>query len=74
VIGILLDVLTPGSGTDYPPRAYTLAMTVQYVGWLPGLFLIWRYRHRARAHLEETQPETFRSMTAPRDQRRPRDR
>ncbi len=63
VIGVLLDVLTPGSGTDYPPRAYTCAMSVQYVGWLLGLVLIWRYRRRARAHLALTQPETFRYMT-----------
>lgn len=63
VIGILLDVLTPGGGTDYTPRAYTLAMSVQYVGWVVGLTLIWRYRHRARAHLARTQPETFRDMT-----------
>lgn len=63
VIGVLLDVLTPGGGTDYTPRAYTLAMSVQYVGWVVGLALIWRYRHRARAHLERTQPDTFRDMT-----------
>ena len=62
-IGVLLDVLTPGAGTDYPERAYTLAMSVQYVGWSLGLVLIWRYRRRARAHLERTQPETFRDMT-----------
>jgi MFS family permease len=62
-IGVLLDVLTPGSGTDYPARAYTLAMSVQYVGWVLGVVLIWRYRRRARAHLERTQPETFRDMT-----------
>jgi predicted MFS family arabinose efflux permease len=62
-IGVLLDVFTPGSGTDYPARAYTLAMSVQYVGWFMGVVLIWRYRRRARAHLERTQPETFRDMT-----------
>jgi hypothetical protein len=38
-------------------------MSVQYVGWSFGLVLIWRYRRRARAHLERTQPETFRDMT-----------
>jgi nitrate/nitrite transporter NarK len=62
-IGVLLDVLTPGAGTDYPARAYTLAMSVQYVGWVTGVVLIWRYRRRARAHLARTQPETFRDMT-----------
>ena len=62
-IGVLLDVLTPGSGTDYTPRAFSIAMSVQYLGWIPGVALIWRYRRRARAHLERTQPDTFHEMT-----------
>ena len=62
-IGILLDVLTPGSSTDYSPRAYSIAMSVQYVGWVLGSIQIWRYRVRARTHLEHTQPATYRDMT-----------
>ena len=62
-IGVLLDAFTPGSGTDYPPRAWTLAMSVQYLAWIPGAVLIWRYRRRARAHLARTQPQTYRDMT-----------
>ena len=62
-IGLLLDLLTPGSGTEYPPSAYKQAMSVQYVGWVLGLVLIWRYRRRARAHLARTQPATYRAMT-----------
>ncbi len=62
-IGLLLDAFTPGSSTDYPPRAYTGAMSVQYVGWVLGVTQIWRYRLRARRHLEATQPDTFREMT-----------
>jgi hypothetical protein len=38
-------------------------MAVQYVGWVLGGVQIWRYRVRARGHLEQTQPETFRDMT-----------
>ena len=38
-------------------------MSVQYVGWVVGAALIWRYRGRARTHLERTQPETYRDMT-----------
>jgi hypothetical protein len=38
-------------------------MSVQYVGWVVGAAMIWRYRVRARTHLERTQPETFRDMT-----------
>jgi len=62
-IGVLLDALTPGESTDYSPHAYTVAMSVQYVGWLVGATQVWRYRHRARRHLQTTQPETYESMT-----------
>jgi MFS family permease len=66
-IGVLLDVLTPGSSTDYAPRAFDLAMSVQYVAWSVGLIQIYRYRRKARAHLARTQPETYEQMTRPRD-------
>ena len=62
-IGVLLDVQTPGGSTDYSPRAFAVAMSVQYVGWVVGAAMIWRYRRRARTHLERTQPDTFRDMT-----------
>jgi MFS family permease len=62
-IGVLLDVFTPGAGTDYSPRAYSLAMAVQFLGWGLGGAQVWRFRRRARAHLEVTQPETYRDMT-----------
>jgi hypothetical protein len=63
LVGLLLDAFTPGSSTDYSPRAYTLAMTVQYVGWVLGSAQVWRYRRRARRHLERTQPEAYEEMT-----------
>ncbi len=63
MVGILLDVFTPGSSTDYSPRAYTLAMSIQYVAWAVGGVQVWRYRRRARRHLAETQPEAHRDMT-----------
>jgi MFS family permease len=62
-VGLLLDAFTPGSSTDYPPRAWALAMSVQYVAWVVGSVQVWRYRRRARRHLEHTQPEAFREMT-----------
>jgi MFS family permease len=62
-IGMLLDVFTPGASTDYSPRAYSWAMSAQFVGWLLGGLQVWRYRGRARAHLERTQPDAFREMT-----------
>ena len=66
LIGVLLDLLTPGSSTAYGSRAYSLAMSVQYVGWIVGGFQIWRYRHRARSHLAENLPETHAQITRPR--------
>ena len=62
-IGLVLDAVTPGSGTNYSAGAYRVAMSVQYVGWFVGGFMVWRYRYRARAHLADTQPETFRGMS-----------
>jgi MFS family permease len=62
-IGLVLDAVTPGASTDYSPGAYRLAMCVQYVGWVVGAVQVWRFRHRARVHLADTQPERFRSMS-----------
>jgi MFS family permease len=62
-IGLVLDAVTPGSSTDYRAGAYKLAMCVQYPFWVVGGFLVWRYRYRARVHLADTQPDTFRSMS-----------
>jgi MFS family permease len=59
-IGLVLDAVTPGSSTNYSPHAYHLAMCVQYVGWLVGGIQVWRHRYRARAHLADHHPETFR--------------
>ena len=61
-IGLILDLATPGSSTDYSPRAYALAMSVQYLGWAAGGIQVWRYRRRARAHLSSSQPETYAQM------------
>jgi MFS family permease len=62
-IGVILDVVTPGRSTDYSEAAWSIAMAVQFVGWFLGGAMIWRYRRRARAHLERTQPEAYRDMT-----------
>ncbi len=63
-VGLLLDVLTPGQSTDYSAGAYRAAMSVQYVGWIGGGLLVWRFRRLARAHLEATQPQVFKGMTS----------
>jgi MFS family permease len=62
-IGVILDVVTPGRSTDYSEAAWSIAMSVQFVGWFLGGAMIWRYRKRARAHLERTQPEAYQDMT-----------
>jgi MFS family permease len=62
-IGLVLDAVTPGAATDYDASAYRWAMCVQYVGWVLGGIQVWRYRYRARAHLADTQPDTFRDMS-----------
>jgi MFS family permease len=62
-IGLVLDASTPGSSTDYTVGAYRAAMSLQYVGWVVGGFMVWRYRFRARAHLADTQPDAFRDMS-----------
>ena len=62
-IGLVLDAVTPGSSTDYSGSAYRWAMCVQYLFWVVGGLQVWRYRYRARAHLADTQPETFQDMS-----------
>lgn len=53
-IGLVLDWRTPGTGTDYPPGAFTWAMATQYPLWAVGLLQVWRYRRRTRAVLDRT--------------------
>jgi len=62
-IGVTLDLLTPGRSTDYGAGAYKAAMCVQYVFWLVGGIQVWRFRHRARVYLADTQPEAFRDIS-----------
>ena len=62
-IGVILDAVTPGRSTNYSGGAYRLAMCLQYVFWLLGGIQVWRFRYRARVHLADTQPDTFRDMS-----------
>ncbi len=50
-IGAVLDVLTPGSSTDYELGAFRAAFAVQYVFWAIGLFGVLRHRRELRARL-----------------------
>ena len=53
-VGAVLDLLTPGSSTDYTPGAFRGAMSVQYLLWGLGALQIWRYRTQVRAIGRET--------------------
>lgn len=50
-IGVVLDVLTPGSSTDWSLGAFKAAFAVQYAVWALGAWQVWRYRQRVRARL-----------------------
>ncbi|MCZ2829276.1 MFS transporter [Modestobacter sp. VKM Ac-2986] len=50
-IGSVLDVLTPGSSTDYSLDAFRAAFAVQYVFWAIGLVGVLTHRRQLRARL-----------------------
>ena len=50
-IGVVLDLLTPGSSTDYSLGAFKAAFAVQYLVWALGAWQVLRYRRRMRARL-----------------------
>lgn len=58
-IGIVLDVLTPGTSGDYAAGDFRIAMCVQYVVWAFGLTQLLRYRRRTRRHLWDTDPGAY---------------
>ena len=50
-IGAVLDLLTPGSSTDYDRDAFRAAFAVQYVFWAIGAVGVARHRRLLRARL-----------------------
>jgi MFS family permease len=50
-VGVVLDVLTPGSSTAYDLDAFRAAFSVQYVFWALGLVGVVRRRRELRARL-----------------------
>jgi MFS family permease len=50
-VGVVLDVLTPGSSTDYDLAAFRVAFAVQYVFWAIGLVGVLRHRRQLRERL-----------------------
>jgi nitrate/nitrite transporter NarK len=61
-IGLVLDVLTPGTSTAYASGDFRWAMSVQYVVWAVGLAQLWRYRRRTRRHLWRSDPEAYAAL------------
>jgi sugar phosphate permease len=58
-VGLVLDVLTPGSSSAYAAGDFRLAMCVQYLVWGFGLLQLWRHRRRTRRHLWDTDPDAY---------------
>jgi MFS family permease len=50
-VGAVLDLLTPGSSTDYGLGAFRAAFAVQYVFWAVGLVGVLRHRRQLRERL-----------------------
>ncbi|MCW2704240.1 MAG: major facilitator superfamily 1 [Blastococcus sp.] len=50
-VGAVLDLLTPGSSTDYDLGAFRAAFAVQYVFWAIGLVGVLRHRRQLRERL-----------------------
>ncbi|MGH3360558.1 MAG: MFS transporter, partial [Nocardioidaceae bacterium] len=63
-IGLVLDVLTPGTSSSYSADSFTTAMGVQYVLWGVGATQIIRYRRRARTDLASRDPEAYAQLRA----------
>jgi hypothetical protein len=50
-VGVVLDLLTPGSSTAYDLDAFRAAFAVQYFFWAIGLVGVLRHRRQLRARL-----------------------
>ncbi len=61
-IGLVLDVLTPGTSSNYSPESFTWAMCVPYVLWTIGAAQIIRYRRKARTELATRDPQAYEEL------------
>ena len=61
LVGILLDLQSGGS-TAYDLGDFRVAMSVQYLFWGLGAYMILRYRRKAVAHLQRVHPGAVESM------------
>jgi sugar phosphate permease len=56
LVGVVLDVRSPGGQSTYDLGDFRAAMCVQYVFWAIGAFQVVRYRRKAVAHLARVHP------------------
>ena len=61
-IGLVLDVLTPGTSSNYSAESFTWAMCVPYLLWAVGATQIVRYRRKARADLATRDPHAYEQL------------
>lgn len=56
LVGVVLDLRTPGGMSAYHLSDFKVALSVQYLFWGLGLVQILRYRRKAIAHLRRVHP------------------
>jgi sugar phosphate permease len=64
LIGIVLDLSSPGGMDSYTLGDFKLAMAVQYLFWALGVFQTLRYRRRGLAHLARVHPGSVEQLRA----------
>ena len=57
LIGIVLDLVSPGGPATYTVDSFRVAMSVQYIVWVIGLIQILRFRRRARSRRPSGLPD-----------------
>ena len=64
LIGVVLDLSSPGGMDAYTLGDFKLALSVQYLFWVFGVVQILRYRRRGLAHLARVHPGSVDQMRA----------
>jgi MFS family permease len=64
LIGVVLDLSSPGGMESYTLGDFKLALAVQYLFWTLGVVQTLRYRRRGLAHLARVHPGSVEQMRA----------
>lgn len=64
LVGVVLDLREPAGTRAYDLTDFRVAMCVQYPFWVLGVVQILRYRGKAVAHLDRTQPGAVERLRA----------